>query len=219
VHARDAAALAALAAEVGAVALPHDARRADDVRAALESAARALGGLDGVASCIGSLHLKPPHATSPEEWEEVMAVNAGTAFHIVRAAAPLLGRGGSIVLCSSAAARVGLANHEVIGAAKAAVEGLALSAAATYAPRGIRVNCVAPGLTRTPLTARLTASAASQEASAAMHPLGRVGEPGDVAAAIEWLLDPRQSWITGQVLGVDGGLSRVRARPGGAGKG
>jgi 3-oxoacyl-[acyl-carrier protein] reductase len=120
--------------------------------------------------------------------------------------------GGSIVLSSSAAARVGLANHEAIAAAKAGVIGLMLSAAASYAPRGIRVNCVAPGLVRTPLTARTTANEASLAASTGMHALGRIGEPEDVAAAIAWLLDPAQGWVTGQVIGVDGGLATVRPR-------
>jgi NAD(P)-dependent dehydrogenase (short-subunit alcohol dehydrogenase family) len=120
--------------------------------------------------------------------------------------------GGSIVLMSTAAARVGLANHEAIAAAKAGVVGLVISAAATYAPKGIRVNCVAPGLVRTPMTERLTANEASLKASVALHALGRIGEPADVAAAIEWLLDPAQTWVTGQVIGVDGGLGSVRSR-------
>jgi len=122
----------------------------------------------------------------------------------------------SSALVSSAAARIGLPNHEAIAAAKAAVEGMALSAAATYAKNGIRVNCVAPGLTRTPLTASLTRSEAQLKASVAMHPLGRIGEPDDVAAAIDWLLSPESAWITGQALGVDGGLATVKARPSGA---
>ena len=120
--------------------------------------------------------------------------------------------GGSIVLVSSAAARVGLPNQEAIAAAKAGVIGLTLSAAATYASRGVRVNCVAPGLVRTPLTARITANESSLKASIAMHALGRVGEPADVAGAIDWLLGPESSWVTGQVLGVDGGLATVRTR-------
>ena len=122
------------------------------------------------------------------------------------------------MLVSSVAARIGLANHEAIAAAKAGIIGLTLAAAASYAERGIRVNCVAPGLVRTPLTARLTATEAALKVSAAMHPLGRIGEPGDVAAAIAWLLDPQQSWITGQVLGIDGGLATIQARTTNRGK-
>ena len=96
---------------------------------------------------------------------------------------------------------------------RAGVEGLARSAAATYAPRGIRVNAVAPGLVRTPLAARLLASEAAEQASAAMHALGRVGEPEDVAEAVEWLLDAeRSAWVTGQTIRVDGGLADVRPR-------
>ena len=124
----------------------------------------------------------------------------------------MLGTGGAIALVSSAAGRVGLVNHEAIAAVKAGVIGLTLSAAATYAPRGIRVNCVAPGLVRTPMTDRLTSNEAALRASAAMHALGRIGEPQDVASALEWLLSPEQGWVTGQVLGIDGGLASVRPR-------
>ena len=122
--------------------------------------------------------------------------------------------GGAVVLVSSAAARIGLANHEAIAAAKAGLEGLARSAAATYARQRIRFNVVAPGLVRTPLTRGLVANELAEKASLAMHPLGRLGEPDDVARAIAWLLDPAQNWITAQVLGVDGGLADVKARPG-----
>lgn len=121
--------------------------------------------------------------------------------------------GGSIVLCSSAVARTGLFNHEAIAAAKAGIEGLARAAAATYAQRGIRVNCVAPGLVETPLSARLTANEAARSASEAMHALGKLGTPADVAEALDWLVDgTRSSWVTGQVIGVDGGLGSVRPR-------
>jgi NAD(P)-dependent dehydrogenase (short-subunit alcohol dehydrogenase family) len=120
--------------------------------------------------------------------------------------------GGAIVLVSTAAAAIGLANHEAIAAAKAGVEGLARSAAATYAARRIRVNCVAPGLVRSALTARITGNESALKASLAMHPLGRVGEPADVARALEFLLDPANDWITGQVLGVDGGLGMLKTR-------
>lgn len=120
--------------------------------------------------------------------------------------------GGSIVLVASAAAQIGLQNHEAIAAAKGAVIGLTLSAAATYARSQIRVNCVSPGLTETPLTSRITANEASRKASEAMHPLGRLGKPEDIVAAMMWLLSDDAGWVTGQVLGVDGGLGRLKVR-------
>ena len=181
--------------------------------ACIEQAAGILGRIDGVAHCVGSLLLKPAHLTAQEEWEAVVQANLSSAFAVLRAAAKAMSTdGGSVVLVSSAAARLGFANHEAIAAAKAGVIGLTLSAAATYAPRGVRVNCVAPGLVRTPLTARLTQNEASLKASMGMHALGAIGEPEDVSSAIAWLLSPEQRWVTGQVLGVDGGLGTVRAR-------
>ena len=120
--------------------------------------------------------------------------------------------GGSIVHVSSRAARPGLPNHEAIAAARAGVIGLTLSAAASYVGYGIRVNCVAPGLMKTPLTQRITGNGTALRASIAMHPLQRIGEPADVVSAICWSADPRNGWITGQILGVDGGLSSVRSR-------
>ena len=190
-----------------------DSTKFDEVEACIEQAVSLYGRLDGAANCIGSIVLKPAHSTSEAEWSETLAANLTTAFAITRASARAMqSTGGSIVLVSSAAARIGLANHEAIAAAKAGIIGLTLSAAATYGPRGIRVNCVAPGLVRTPMTARLTANEATLKMSTAMHALGRVGEPDDVAAAIEWLLSPQQSWVTGQVLGIDGGLGSIRAR-------
>jgi NAD(P)-dependent dehydrogenase (short-subunit alcohol dehydrogenase family) len=172
-----------------------------------------FGRLDGAANCVGSVLLKPAHLTRDDEFAAVLATNLWSAFHLVRAATKAMDGGGSIVLVSSAAARTGLPNHEAIAAAKAGVEGLALSAAATYAPRRIRVNCVAPGLVRSQLTARITGSEPALKASLAMHALGRIGEPDDVASAMAWLLDPATSWVTGQVLGVDGGLGALKGRP------
>ena len=154
-----------------------DAARSDQVEACLAESSTRHGRLDGVAHCVGSLLLKPAHLTTDDEWSATMAANLTSAFAVVRASARVMTGGGSVVLVSSAAARVGLANHEAIAAAKAGVIGLTLSAAATYAARGLRVNCVAPGLVRTPLTARLTSSEGSLRASTAMHPLGASASP------------------------------------------
>ncbi len=205
----------ALAAEIGATALGLDARDGAAVTAAVENILASHGRLDGAANCAGSILLKPAHLISDQEFADTLAANLTTAFNLVRAATRAMMRqpgGGSIVLCSSAAAQRGLINHEAIAAAKAGVEGLALAAAASYARSGVRINCVAPGLTRTGLTRGLTQNEGVLKASSALHPLGRIGEPEEVASAVAWLLDPEQTWITGQVIGVDGGLARVQAR-------
>lgn len=211
--------LRALADSCGLRPYTLDASDVGQVIACVSEARESFGRIDGVANCVGSLLLKPAHLTSESDWQATLTTNLTTAFATVHAGVKgMMETGGSIVLVSSVAARIGLANHEAIAAAKAGIIGLTLAAAASYAERGIRVNCVAPGLVRTPLTARLTATEAALKVSAAMHPLGRIGEPGDVAAAIAWLLDPQQSWITGQVLGIDGGLATIQARTTNRGK-
>ena len=210
---RDEEKLTERAARWNAEALVVDARLGDHVDAAVARAVERFGRLDGAVNLVGSLLLKPAHLTKTDEFEDVVATNLGSAFHLVRAAArPMREHGGSIVLVSSAVAQTGMVNHEAIAAAKAGVEGLARSAAATYASNGVRVNCVAPGLVRTPLAERLTRTDKALAASEALHPLGRIGEPDDVASAIEYLLDPAHAWVTGQVLGIDGGLAHVRGR-------
>ncbi len=206
----------ALAEELGAVAFTVDATQPDEVEACVAEAVSRFGRVDGAINCVGSLLLKPIQRTSPEEWRDAFRTNVDTANALVRTSVEAMRKGkhgGSIVLFSSAAARVGLTNHEAIAAAKAAVEGLAIAAAATHARDGIRVNCVAPGLTRSPLTESITSNELALKASLQMHALGRVGEPSDIASAVCWLVDPAQSWVTGQVIGVDGGLSRVRTPP------
>jgi NAD(P)-dependent dehydrogenase (short-subunit alcohol dehydrogenase family) len=179
---------------------------------AVDRAVADAGALDGVACFAGSMLLKPAHLTSREQYDEVIAASLTTAFATVRAAGRHLRAGGSLVLVSSAAAMAGLSNHDAIAAAKAGVIGLTLSAAASYATQGLRINAVAPGLTRTPLTAALTATEGSRRVSESMHALGRLGEPEDVARGVAFLLDPANDWITGQVLGIDGGLSHVRPK-------
>jgi NAD(P)-dependent dehydrogenase (short-subunit alcohol dehydrogenase family) len=190
-----------------------DTRERASVDAVVSDVIARYGRIDGVAHCVGSLLLKSAHSTSPEEWNDIIATNLTSAFVVLSSAVRAMRqRGGSIVLVSSAAARIGLANHEAIAAAKAGVIGLTLSSAATYASKGIRVNAVAPGLVRTPLTRRIWDKPALAEASESMHALSRLGEPQDVASLIGWLLDPVNSWVTGQVIGIDGGLGTLRSR-------
>ncbi len=212
VFGRDQEQLASLARATGALPVVGDASRFAEMDAAFERATAELGPLTGAVNCAGSLLLKPAHLTTEAEYASTVLANLTTAFALCHAAGKTMTDGGSVVLVSTAAARTGIANHEAIAAAKGGVQGLMLSAAATYASRGLRFNCVAPGLTRTPLAAKILANEASEKASLAMHALGRLGAPDDVARAIFWLLDPANDWVTGQVLGVDGGLANVRVR-------
>ena len=170
------------------------------------------GQIDGVVNCAGSLLLKSAHTTSKEQYQAVIDSSLTTAFATVRAAGMQMKAGGAVVLISSAAALVGLANHEAIAAAKAGIIGLAQSAASTYAHLNLRFNVVAPGMTDTSLTAQITSNSLALNASKAMHALARIGTPEDIARAIVFLLNPENNWITGQVFAVDGGLSRVRSK-------
>jgi NAD(P)-dependent dehydrogenase (short-subunit alcohol dehydrogenase family) len=205
-------ALDELALEHGAQAVVTEASHFGSVDALFETAAADDGRIAGVVNCVGSIVLKPAHLTSADDWQSAIEKNLTSAFAVVRGAGQFMKDGGSVVLLSSAAARVGMTNHEAIAAAKGGVEGLVLAAAASYAKRGLRINAVAPGLVRTPLTERITSNERALESSRSMHPLGRIGEPTDIAAAIVWLLDPANSWITGQTISVDGGLAALRSR-------
>ena len=203
--------LSALPEDLHRCFAPADTTRAEDVERCIVQTVERHGRLDAVAHCVGSLLLKPAHTTSDSEWSETLTTNLTSAFYVLRAATRAMrAGGGSIVFVSSVAARRGLANHEAIAAAKAGIIGLTLSAAATYARNNIRVNCIAPGLVRTPLTETLTRNESALRYSTSLHALRRIGEPSEVASAIQWLLDPKQSWITGQVLGVDGGMASVQ---------
>lgn len=190
-----------------------EATDAEDVKGLFDAALSLHGRIDGVVNLAGGLVFKPLHTTTDAEWRACVDANLTTAFVVLREAARAMAMrgGGSVVLVSSGAASVGMGNHEAIAAAKAGVEGLALSAAASYAKRNLRVNVVAPGLVRTPLTESIWGKESGARAATGVHPLGRLGEPSDVARVIDFLLDPANAWITGQVWGVDGGLARLRA--------
>jgi NAD(P)-dependent dehydrogenase (short-subunit alcohol dehydrogenase family) len=204
--------LSALASELDEPFRVLDATSIDQVEECVGHGYELFDGLDGIANCVGSVLLKSAHLTSPDEWHETIATNLTSAFATVRAGYKAMRKtGGSIVLVSSAASRIGLPNHEAIAAAKAGVIGLMLSAAATYAARDIRINAVAPGLVQTAMTERIWSNEKSAQVSRSMHALGRLGEPKDVASLIVWLLDPENNWVTGQLFGIDGGLGTLRA--------
>lgn len=189
-----------------------DATTESGVRAAFDFAEEQVGTPTAVVNCLGNVLLKPVHRTTAVEFSDVMKLHVFSSFLILKYACGRLKEESSIALLSSVAVQTGLPNHESIAAAKGAVEGLVRSSAATYANKGIRVNGVAPGLTETPATAQLCKPPARQ-VSEKMHPLGRIGTPDDVASALVWLVDPAQSWVTGQILHVDGGLGQLRKLP------
>jgi NAD(P)-dependent dehydrogenase (short-subunit alcohol dehydrogenase family) len=187
-----------------------DATTESGVKTAFDQSIQAFGTPTAVVNCLGNVMLKPLHRTSAVEFSDLMRLHVFSSFLILREAFGCMEENGSIALISSVAATTGLPNHEAIAAAKGALEGLVRSSAATYAPKRIRVNAVAPGLTETPSTTHLCKGSV-RKISEKMHPLGRIGAPRDVASALAWLLDPEQSWVTGQVLHVDGGLGRLRS--------
>ena len=169
-----------------------------------------------LVNCAGSILISPLHRVSEEEYQKTLHANLDTAFYSLRdfiEACIRLRVEASAVLVSSVAAHIGLANHEAISAVKGAIEGLTRSAAATYAPQGIRVNAVAPGLMRTAATEKFFVSPRAIRNINAQYPLGRHGKAEDVAKAIVWLLSDEANWVTGQVWSIDGGYSAVRSLP------
>ncbi|MCS7019320.1 MAG: SDR family oxidoreductase [Cytophagales bacterium] len=169
--------------------------------------------LDGLVYCPGSITLKPFNRLTLDDFRKDFEINVLGAVKVIQTALPLLRKapeGASIVLFSTVAVSVGMGFHASISAAKGAVEGMMRALAAEFAPSKIRVNAVAPSLTRTPLAQTLLSSPEKEEASAKRHPIGRVGEPQDPADAAIFLLSSAASWITGQVIGVDGGMAKLK---------
>lgn len=210
---RNAEKLSALSLELNQPFVQVDLTTSNALEEVLKANAETGGPFSGIVNCIGSVVLKPAHSTSDDEFRQTLETNLFTAFATIRAGSKILReQGGSIVLFGSAAAEIGIQNHEAIAAAKAGVIGLARSAAATYAPFNIRVNVVSPGLVRSEMTKRIWENPASAAASCSLHALGRLGEPAQVASLTAWLLDPENNWVTGQVIGIDGGLGHVLPR-------
>ena len=207
--------LEAIAERIGGADIqPVDARDSNAMKTIAKGIVERHGRIDAVVVAVGSILLRPLHATSEEQVEETIQQNLFTAFNALRATAPLMmrGEGGRVVLFSSVAATYGMPNHAAIASAKAAIEGLTRAAAADYAKRGIRINAIAPALTNTAMAGRLVANDAARTMSDAMHPVGRIGEPDEVASIAAWLVDGAPEWMTGEILHVDGGLGRVKAQ-------
>ncbi len=167
--------------------------------------------IDGLAYFPGTITLKSFRALRDEDFRRDLEVNLFGAVRLIRAALPSLQKSehGSIVLFSTVAAQTGMPFHTSIAAAKSAVEGLARALAAELAPR-IRVNCIAPSLTRTPLASGLIDTDTKLEARRQRHPLKRIGDPAEVAQLVRFLFSDAAGFITGQVLPIDGGLSSLR---------
>ncbi|HEY1057544.1 MAG TPA: SDR family oxidoreductase [Limnobacter sp.] len=169
--------------------------------------------IHGYAHCVGSILVAPLVKTTATQMADVLSVNLLSACYGLKEFLKLAkqqGIGGSAVLVSTCATGIGVANHEAIAAAKAGVEGLARSAAATHAADGIRVNVVAPGLTDSPMAQAFLKSEVMRAASEKQYPLHGVNSPDDVASAMNWLLSEEARRITGTVMNVDGGFRNTR---------
>lgn len=168
--------------------------------------------LHGLVYSVGSITLKPFNRLTDEDFLKDFQLNVLGAARIIRQAIKPIknAAGSSIVLISSVAAKTGMPYHASIAAAKGAVEGMAISLAAELAIQHVRVNVVAPSLTDTPLAQTLLSTAEKREASAKRHPLGKIGHPEDISRLIAFLLSDDASWMTGQVIGMDGGLGKLK---------
>ena len=165
--------------------------------------------IKGLAYCVGSIDLKPLRMVNEQDFQKCMKLNLYSAVEAIKGFQESLKKNkGSIVLFSTVAAQRGFTNHAIIASAKAAVEGLTVSLAAEFAPN-IRVNCVAPSLTKSKIAEPMLKNTAIAEGIAKAHPLKRLGEGKDSAALAKFLLTEDSSWITGQIIAVDGGRSKL----------
>lgn len=168
--------------------------------------------IDGVVYCPGTINLKPFHRISIADFQKEMDVNFFGAVRVLQACLKGLKKSTnpSVVLYSTVAVQTGMGFHAGIASAKGAIEGLTRSLAAEWAPNKIRVNAIAPSLTETPLASALLSTPEKKEASDKRHPLGRVGSSEDIAEATTFLLSSKSSWVTGQILHIDGGMSNLK---------
>ncbi len=168
--------------------------------------------VDGLVYCPGTINLKPFHRISISDFQKEMNINFFGAVRVLQAVLKSLKKSdsASVVLFSTVAVQTGMGFHAGIASAKGAIEGLSRSLAAEWAPSKIRVNTIAPSLTDTPLAANLLATADKKEASDKRHPLGRIGTPEDIAKAASYLLSDDSSWMTGQIIHLDGGMSTLK---------
>ena len=208
---RDAQRLDAVDADARVVA---DTTTAEGAALAVAACAESLGAAPTLlAHCVGSTLIAPLHRSAATDIAEVLRVNLGSALFMLQAwvqAARESGRPGAAVLVSSVVARIGVANHEAIAAAKGGVEALVRGAAATYAPARLRINAVAPGMTDTAMTASMLRIDAMREGAGRQYPLGGIQTATQVAETIAWLLGDGAARVTGQVIAVDGGFTTVR---------
>jgi NAD(P)-dependent dehydrogenase (short-subunit alcohol dehydrogenase family) len=168
--------------------------------------------IDGVVYCPGTINLKPFHRISIADFQQELEVNFLGAVRVLQACMKGLKKSdqASVVLFSTVAVQTGMGFHSGIASAKGAIEGLTRSLAAEWAPAHIRVNAIAPSLTDTPLASALLSTEEKKEASGKRHPLGRIGTPEDISASTVFLLSQQSSWMTGQILHLDGGMSSLK---------